>query len=172
MQYTFTSLWIIAVAIALYVSRNWNSTTALFPQAVGFPMLALLVVILVMDIKKRAAPEREGGNRRRMRQEIFLPGTAPWSFIWVGWSGLVLVWAIGLVYSIPIYIFSYMKIQGKYRLAQIGSLCSSRHGLHFPPFSVCLPRGLAEGELIMMFNEMIRPLGCRLKLFRKWPPVQ
>ena len=60
-QYAFTSLWIIAVAVALYGSRNWNSTTALFPHAVGFPILALLVVILAVDIRK--------GRRRKEKGE-------------------------------------------------------------------------------------------------------
>ena len=65
MQYAFTSLWIIAVAVALYVSRNWNSTTALFPHSVGFPMLALLVVILVVDIRKGRRQKEKGETERR-----------------------------------------------------------------------------------------------------------
>jgi hypothetical protein len=111
LHYAFTSLWILWLAAALYISRNWNSTTALFPQAVGFPMLALLVVILAIDIQKaRRATEKgeEDDTEFAYRNSQML--------IYLGWlvGFAVLVWAIGLVYSVPIYIFSYMTLQGKY----------------------------------------------------------
>ncbi len=61
-SYTFTSLWIIALAMALYVSRNWNSTTALFPQSVGIPMLVLVGGHPGAGYPKSAAPERKGGS--------------------------------------------------------------------------------------------------------------
>ena len=113
LQYTFTSLWIIALAIALYVSRNWNSTTALFPQAVGFPMLALLVAILVVDIKKGQRQKENAKAADDDREFSFKNRSMTVYLSWlVGFA--VLVWAVGLVYSVPIYIFSYMKIQGKY----------------------------------------------------------
>ena len=113
LQYTFTSLWIIALAIALYVSRNWNSTTALFPQAVGFPMLALLVAILVVDIKKGQRQKENAKAADDDREFSFKNRSMTIYLSWlVGFA--VLVWAVGLVYSVPIYIFSYMKIQGKY----------------------------------------------------------
>ena len=113
LQYTFTSLWIIALAIALYVSRNWNSTTALVPQAVGFPMLALLVAILVVDIKKGQRQKENAKAADDDREFSFKNRSMTVYLSWlVGFA--VLVWAIGLVYSVPIYIFSYMKIQGKY----------------------------------------------------------
>ena len=48
------------VAVALYVSRNWNSTTALFPHSVGYSLLALLVAILVVDILKGRRQKEKG----------------------------------------------------------------------------------------------------------------
>jgi hypothetical protein len=120
MQYGFTSLLIIAVAVALYVSGKWNATTALFPQAVGFPMLALLVAVFVADIKK--------GRRRKEKGEADGEGDKKFSaetgltVLYLTWLAgfIVLAWAIGLAYSIPIYIFTYMKIQGKYSWLQSG----------------------------------------------------
>jgi hypothetical protein len=120
MQYGFTSLLIIAVAIGLYESRKWNATTALFPQAVGFPMLALLVAILAADIKQ--------GRRRKEKEETDGKGDRKYSaatgltLLYLAWLAgfIVVAWAIGLVYSIPIYIFTYMKIQGKYSWLQSG----------------------------------------------------
>jgi hypothetical protein len=113
MGYVFTSLLLIAVAVGLFMSRNWNSTTALFPRAVCIPMLPVLVAILAVDIKR--------GQRQKKNGEIDGDGDREFSAVtsrtvkYFGWLvGFgVLIWAIGIVYSIPIYVFSYLKIVGK-----------------------------------------------------------
>jgi hypothetical protein len=118
MQYGFTLLLMIAVAAALYTSQRWNATTALFPRAVGFTMLALLVAVLVMDIRKgRLRKEKkETDSERRFSAETGL------TLLYLAWlAGFVaLAWAIGLLYSIPIYVFIYMKIQGRINWLQCG----------------------------------------------------
>jgi hypothetical protein len=113
MQHGFTLLLIIAVAVALYASRNWNATTALFPRAVGYPMLALLVAVLAMDIKK-GRRRKEKGETDRDGDRKFVTATGL-TLLYLAWLAgfIVLAWAIGLLYSIPIYIFTYMKIQGR-----------------------------------------------------------
>jgi hypothetical protein len=112
MQYGFTLLLIIAVAVALFVSRKWNATTALFPQAVGFPMLALLVVVLAMEIGKE---RRRRENRQTDGDRRFAAGSGL-MVLYLTWlvGFIALAWAIGLLYSIPVYVLTYMKIQGKY----------------------------------------------------------
>jgi hypothetical protein len=118
MQYSFTSLLIIVVGVALYASRNWNATTALFPQTVGFTMLALLLVVLAMDIKKgwgrKEKGETDGDRKFSIATRLTL--------LYLAWLAgfIALAWAIGLLYSIPIYIFTYMKIQGRMSWLQCG----------------------------------------------------
>jgi putative tricarboxylic transport membrane protein len=120
MKYGFTLLLIIVVAVALYASREWNATTALFPRAVGFPMLALLVAVLVMDIRKgrsrKESGKTEGGGDGKFSKATKL------SLLYLAWLAgfVVLAWAIGLLYSIPIYVFVYMKIQGRINWLQCG----------------------------------------------------
>lgn len=58
MQYGFTSLVICFTAVGLYASKDWNSTTALFPRAVGFPVIALGIAILLLDIKNTRRLDR------------------------------------------------------------------------------------------------------------------
>ena len=111
MQYSFTSLLIIVVAVALYVSREWNATTALFPQTVGFTMLVLLLVVLAMDIKK-GWRRKEKGEADGDRKFAIATGLTLLYLAWLA-GFIALAWAIGLLYSIPIYIFTYMKIQGR-----------------------------------------------------------
>ena len=148
-QYVFTSLWIIALAVALYVSRNWNPTTALFPHAVGFPILALLVVILVVDIRK--------GRRRKEKGEAedkeFLTKNR-WMTLYLGWlvGFALLIWAIGMVYSIPIYLFSYMTIQGKYGWLKSGLYAAGATAFVFLLFQYAFRVSWPQGELLVMLG--------------------
>ncbi len=148
-QYAFTLLWIIALAIGLYVSRNWNSTTALFPHAVGFPILALLVVILVVDIRKgrRQKEEEEAEDREFLTKNR-------WMLLYLGWlvGFALLIWAIGMVYSIPIYIFSYMTIQGKYRWLKSGIYAAAATALVFILFQYAFRVAWPEGELFVLLG--------------------
>ena len=148
-QYAFTCLWIIALAVGLYVSRNWNSTTALFPHAVGFPILALLVVILVVDIRK--------GRRQKKKEEAedkeFLTKNR-WMLLYLGWlAGFAfLIWVIGMVYSIPIYLFSYMTIQGKYSWLKSGLYAVGATAFVFILFRYAFSVAWPEGELISLLG--------------------
>jgi len=148
-QYAFTSLWIIAVAVALYVSRNWNSTTALFPHSVGYPLLALLVIILVVDIRK-ARRRKEKGETESDEDRKFLHDNR-WMMLYLGWllGFAFLVWAIGMVYSIPIYIFSYMTLQGKLGWLKSAVYAVLASVLVFTLFQYVFGVVWPEGELLM-----------------------
>jgi hypothetical protein len=120
LQNGFTSLLIIAVAAGLYVARGWNPTTALFPRVIGFPMLALLMAILAGDIRRgrrqKENAETDGNGDIEFSAEI---GRTSIYLVWLIGFG-VLIWAIGIVYSIPIYVFGYLKIIGKYSWLKSG----------------------------------------------------
>jgi hypothetical protein len=150
LQYTFTSLWIIALAIALYVSRNWNSTTALFPHAVGFPMLALLIAVFAADIIRGLRQKKNGvtdGDRE-------FSTTTSRMVIYSGWliGFVALIWAIGIVYSIPIYIFSYMKIQGKYSWLKSGIYAATATAFVVILFDYVFHAAWPEGALLSILN--------------------
>jgi phosphatidylserine synthase len=148
-RYAFTSLWIIALALALYISRNWNSTTALFPHAVGFPILALLVVILAVDIRKGRRQKEKGETE----DKEFLTKNR-WMILYLGWlvGFAFLIWAIGMVYSIPIYLFSYMTIQGKYSWLKSGIYAAAATALVFILFQYAFSAAWPEGAFISMLG--------------------
>jgi phosphatidylserine synthase len=151
LQYAFTSLWIMALAVALYGSRNWNSTTALFPHAVGFPILALLVVILVVDIKK-GQRQKENAKAADDDREFSVKNRA--MTLYLGWLAgfAALVWAIGMVYSIPVYMFSYMTIQGKYSWLKSGIYAVAATAFVFLLFQYAFRVSWPQGEFLIMLG--------------------
>ncbi|MDA8125966.1 MAG: tripartite tricarboxylate transporter TctB family protein [Deltaproteobacteria bacterium] len=145
LQYTFTSLWIVGVAIALYVARNWNSTTALFPKSVGYPMLALLIAILVIDILKGLRRKEKGKGA----EEDDFSAKNRCMVVYLSWlvGFALLVWAISIQYAIPIYIFAYMKIQGKYSWLKSALYAAAATAFVFLLFQYAFSVSWPDGEI-------------------------
>jgi hypothetical protein len=152
MNYAFTSLLIIAVAVGLYAARNWNSTTGLFPRAVGFPMFALLVAILVKDIlegqRQKKIEEADGDDDKEFSA---ITGRTVMYFGWLVGFG-VLIWAIGIVYSIPIYVFSYLKVVGKYSWLKSGLYAAGAVAVIFVLFEYAFHVAWPDGALQSMLG--------------------
>jgi hypothetical protein len=151
-QYVFTSLWIILVAVALYASRNWNSTTSLFPHSVGYPLLALLVAILVVDIRK-ARRQKAKGETESDDDRKFLHDNR-WMMLYLGWllGFAFIVWAIGMAYAVPIYVFSYMKLQGKYSWLKSAIYAAACSALVFILFQFAFKVAWPQGELFIVLG--------------------
>jgi hypothetical protein len=100
------------LAIALFAAKDWNSITGLFPRVIGFPMLALVVAILMIDIVKA----RRQSNNKQADADTAFRKSSKQAAILVSWlvGFVVLIWLIGILPTVPIYVFSYMKVQGKY----------------------------------------------------------
>ncbi len=120
MQFGFTLACIIVLAVCLFVAQGWNSTTALFPRVIGYPILVLLIVILVMDIVK----ERRLVQEDKSEQDAAFKKFNLNMIKYFGWliGFVVLMWLVGIVYTVPVFIFSYMKREGRYTwLASLSS---------------------------------------------------
>jgi hypothetical protein len=152
MQNGFTSLLIIAVAVGLYLSKGWNPTTALFPRVIGFPMLALLIVILAVDII-RGRCQKENGETDGDGDIEFSNETSR-TAIYFGWLiGFgVLIWAIGIVYSIPIYVFSYLKIVGKYSWLKSGIYAAAAAAVIIILFEYVFQVAWPKGALLSILD--------------------
>ena len=74
--------------------------------------------------------------------------------LYLGWlvGFAFLVWAIGMVYSIPIYMFSYMTIQGKYGWLKSGIYAAAATAFVFILFQYAFSVAWPEGELISMLG--------------------
>ena len=81
MHYVFAASLIVVIAVGLYIARDWNSTTALFPRLVGYPMITLVMAILATDFKKR---RRQDGDGENLAESEFIATEAAWSGILAG----------------------------------------------------------------------------------------
>lgn len=150
MQYGFTSLFIIMIAACLYIAKDWNSETALFPRVVGFPMLVLMIAILAVDMKKGRRQDKDGEADDNV-EFITMTGRMVKYFAWlIGF--LVLTWAIGIEYTIPIYIFSYMKIEGKYGWLKCGIYALATTAFITILFEYVFLVAWPEGALLRILN--------------------
>ena len=150
MQYGFTSILIIMIAVCLYLAKDWNPTTGLFPRVVGYPMFVLAIAILAIDIRNGRRKDNDGEagddaefkarNSRMVKYLAWLIGF------------VVLIWAIGIDYTIPIYIFSYMKIEGKYGWLKCGIYAAATTAFITILFEYVFRVAWPEGALIRILN--------------------
>lgn len=103
---------VTVISTGLYLSRNWPTETALFPRAIGFPVLALSLVTFVMglfDLRpgwKRVAAEGIPPADRK-----FVVSAAR-IFGWlVGFA--IAIWALGFQFAAPLFVLSYMRLEGR-----------------------------------------------------------
>jgi uncharacterized protein YqhQ len=154
MKYGFTSLWIIAMVIALFVSRNWNATTGLFPHVVGYPLVVLLIAILVLDIRGKTQSKDGDGEACDGETEAEfskMTGRVALYFVWlVGF--VVLVWAIGIVYTVPVYVFTYLKFQAKYSWLKSGIYAASAVAFILLLFNYIFEVGWPDGAVQHMLG--------------------
>jgi len=110
------SLFLIAVAgYAAFSAWHWSFKTGFFPLALAIPLIILVVVHLVLEVvggsEKASGPavETEFANdvppevARRRVVEIF-------SWI-VGF--ILLVFLLGFPAAVPLFLFSYLKMQSR-----------------------------------------------------------
>ena len=150
MQYGFTSLLIIMTAVFLYLAKDWNFETGLFPRVVGFPMLVITIAILVVDIKKGLRQDKDGdadGDAEFKTMTLRMVKYFAWL---IGF--ILLVWAIGIEYTIPIYIFSYMKIEGKYGWLKCGIYAVAMTAFITLLFQYVFRVAWPEGALLRILN--------------------
>ena len=74
--------------------------------------------------------------------------------IYLGWlvGFAFLLWAIGIVYAIPIYLFSYMTLQGKYSCLKSGIYAAAATAFVFLLFQYAFSVSWPAGELFVIFG--------------------
>ncbi len=105
----------IAAAYALYASWYWPHKTALFPRLISVPLLllglleTLLCLYVPEGLREGAAVDFEFSTDV---DPIIARKRTLLLFLWiVGFFALILL--IGFLLAVPIFIFLYLKVEGK-----------------------------------------------------------
>lgn len=115
----FSASIVILLALGLWQSRNFGFRAGLFPWAIGFPVLALAIVQLGMDLLGYA--ERRS-VQIGMEVGPELPGPElPGEVVYrrtvgvIGWiiGFFVAIWLLGFSLAIPLTTIIYLKIAGR-----------------------------------------------------------
>jgi len=111
----FTMVVILALAAALWQSRNFGFRAGLFPWVVGIPTLVLALAQLIRDLrgrtKKAAAPEGVGEPHHTVEPAVELKRTVAISLWTIGC--FVAIWWLGFSIAVPLVILLYLKFAGK-----------------------------------------------------------
>jgi putative tricarboxylic transport membrane protein len=107
---------IVVLATALYFSLDWPPETALFPQAVGAPILALTIVSLGLQMLHLQRTGIEVVNAEleadsEPADAEFLKRAAV-EFAWLIGFGLA-IWLIGFYPAAFLFLLLYLKVQAK-----------------------------------------------------------
>jgi hypothetical protein len=108
----FSLMMVLVFAVVLYQASGWRIYAKLLPWVIGFPMLAMALVQLTLDLRKGAS-EPEPTSPGGMVDEIPSDLARKRTLIVVGYLlGLfVAIWLLGFSISIPLFIFLYLKLE-------------------------------------------------------------
>ena len=111
-EIAFSLMMVLVFAFAVYEARGWRIYARLLPWVLGFPMLALALAQLALDIRKRRL---KSGDRagEEAGAEIPAPVVRQRTLSIMAWLiGLFLaIWLLGFMPSILLFTFLYLKIE-------------------------------------------------------------
>jgi putative tricarboxylic transport membrane protein len=108
----FAFLILAILAVALWQSRNFGYRAGLFPWAIGFPVLALAVVQLFLDLTGRTKLKEDGlFSGPAVPKEVVTRRTVDICAWTVGY--FVAIWLLGFSLAVPLATLLYFKLAGK-----------------------------------------------------------
>jgi TctA family transporter len=115
--HTFSTFVVAAIlALALWQSRDFGIRAGLFPWVIGFPVLALTLVQLVLDLlgrgpKKQAQEEMIAEAAPKLPLDVVYRRTMTIASWIVGF--FLAIWLLGFSWALPVTTLLYLKLAGK-----------------------------------------------------------
>ena len=107
----------LVAAWALLQTVWWPIKTSLYPRAVGIPLLALAIAETLLCLRRPEATDGGEAVDVALSEEV-APDVAARRTIsvtaWIGGFYLAII-LIGFPRAIPLFVFGYLKMQGKER---------------------------------------------------------
>lgn len=141
-QLTFNFIIIIGLSVALYFSQDWPKETALFPQAIGLPILLLSIISFGLELyrARRGLPVSGGDS---FDDANFVRKSSVILCWLIGFA--LAIWILGFYFASLFFVFFYMKLQGKMTWITCFSYSSVYMIIVFVLFDVILHVGMYRG---------------------------
>lgn len=143
----FTSSVVIVVSMALWQSKGFGYRAGLFPWAIGFPLLALAIAQLGLELagKARRTVTSEGGAAADLAKDVVHSRTASI----IGWmlGFLIAIWLLGFSFAVPATILLYLKIASREKWPITIILTFISWGVFYGLFDYSLRIPFPEGQL-------------------------
>jgi hypothetical protein len=117
----FSGTLVLFFAFFVWQAKDWPAVVRLFPWAIGFPMLAVSIALLVGELR--------GASGRKISDQSPLDGGVAGgvdpvlvrkrtftTFAWI-FATLAGIWLFGFSIAVPLVVFLYAKVQSRERWA-------------------------------------------------------
>ncbi len=115
-QAIFSFIFLIFFIVFVYQAQDWRLQARLYPWVIGIPMVILALVQVILDLKgiERKQQDNAAPVDFQFSQTALEPAVAQrraiTMFSWL--FGFFLgIWLLGFSITIPLMVFSYLKIQ-------------------------------------------------------------
>ncbi len=143
----FTSSVVIVLSMALWQSRNFGYRAGLFPWAIGFPVLALAIAQLGLELagKAKRTVTSEGDIGADLPKDVVFGRTASI----IGWmlGFLIAIWLLGFSLAVPVTTLLYLKTTGREKWPITILLSLASWGFFYGLFVYSLRIPFPEGQL-------------------------
>ena len=114
-QAIFSFVFLIFFIVFVYQAHEWRLQARLYPWAIGIPMIILAIIQFILDLK---GVERKQKDEAPVMDYQFSQTVEPklarrraiTMFCWF-FGFFLAIWLLGFSITIPLMVFSYLKIQ-------------------------------------------------------------
>ena len=114
-QAIFSFIFLVFFIVFVYQAQEWRLQARLYPWAIGIPMIILALIQVILDLK---GVERKQTDEAPVMDYQFSKTVEPKlarrrAITMFGWlfGFFVAIWLIGFSITIPLMVFTYLKIQ-------------------------------------------------------------
>ena len=115
-QAIFSLVFLVFFIVFAYQAKDWRLQARLYPWAIGIPMVILALIQVILDFKgiERKQQDDAAPVDFQFTQTTVEPAVARWRaivmFCWF-FGFFAGIWLLGFSITIPLMVFTYLKIQ-------------------------------------------------------------
>jgi hypothetical protein len=148
----FNLLIIVTLVWALWESRRFNFRAGLFPWAIGFPLLGLVIVQLIKELKAKVgrAGEDKAGEGSEVSSSVANRRTVG-IFAWIA-GYFVAIWLFGFFVGVALCTFAQLKIGAREKWSLSFLLTALTWAFTYGLFDHVLHIPFPEGYVFLWLN--------------------